>query len=271
VNLPLVAFVSDLNPLLPPRIRDNIGHWTEVAVRTFAISDFTTAELKRMKPNRSDRIYSIPLAAPEGVRGDGVVPPGNFYYPAAPNKHKGHLTLLEAARSLAVRGFRFQLTFTGAGMDAFAYPGEGNEVIQRMRLFLEENRKVLNGQVTVAGDAGASEVDRLFAGASCVVLPSSYEGFGLPLAEALAYGKRVICADIAPFREQIERHQCETLATFVPPGDATALAEAMAAHLSEDQPPALTAQALKERLNRWTWTDAAERCRMLLEELLHHE
>lgn len=267
MQLPVVGFVSDVNPALPERIRDNICKWVERAVRTFTISDFTCSELTRLKPACAEKIYSIPLAPPRGVKAGGNVTRGSFYYPAAPNAHKNHLTLLEAARGVAERGIEFRLTFTGAGMDGFARPGAGNEVIGRMRSYLEDNRTLLDGRVTVMGDEGDAEVARLFAEASCVVLPSSYEGYGLPLAEALAYGKRVICADIAPFREQIERHGCERLATMVPVRDAGALEEAMLRHLKEDTSAEYTAEELQERLGRWTWTDAAERCRKLLEEV----
>lgn len=191
---------------------------------------------------------------------DRMSPPLLFYYPAAPNEHKGHLTLLEAARRLALRGMDFRLVFSGAGID-----GEC-EVTTAMRAFLAEHRRLLDGRVKMAGNVPAAEVERLFGEASCVVLPSSYEGFGLPLAEALAFGKPVICSDIAPFREQVARYGCERLATFVPPGNAQALEEAMAAHLAGDF-QSMSEEELRERLGRWTWADAAERCRTLLERL----
>jgi len=171
---------------------------------------------------------------------------------------------------LALRGLDFRLTLTGAGMDGFARPDGGNEVIRGMRAFLAENRELMDGHVVVAGDVRVAQVERCFREASCVVLPSSYEGFGQPLSEALGYGKRVICTEIPPFREQIERHGCEQLATFVPAGNAKALEEAMAEHLAETNGPGLTPEELRERLGRWTWGDAALRCRTLLEEIAGH-
>ncbi len=42
---------------------------------------------------------------------------------------------------------------------------------------------------------------KLLAGARAALLPSHIEGFGLPLAEALAVGTPVICSDLPPFRE----------------------------------------------------------------------
>lgn len=45
------------------------------------------------------------------------------------------------------------------------------------------------------------DLPRLLAGARALLMPSIYEGFGIPVAEALACGCPVICSDIAPFRE----------------------------------------------------------------------
>jgi glycosyltransferase involved in cell wall biosynthesis len=46
-----------------------------------------------------------------------------------------------------------------------------------------------------------SQVARLYAEASLVLMPSEREGFGLPLVEALAAGSPVVASNIPPFRE----------------------------------------------------------------------
>lgn len=43
---------------------------------------------------------------------------------------------------------------------------------------------------------------RLYQGASAVFVPSRAEGFGLPLLEAAAYGRRILARDLPVFREQ---------------------------------------------------------------------
>ncbi|MEX2607762.1 MAG: glycosyltransferase family 1 protein [Kiritimatiellia bacterium] len=58
--------------------------------------------------------------------------------------------------------------------------------------------------------------------ASVVVLPSEYEGFGLPVAEAMACGTPVICSDASSLPEV-----GGDAARYVPPGDLFALVDAL--------------------------------------------
>jgi glycosyltransferase involved in cell wall biosynthesis len=53
----------------------------------------------------------------------------------------------------------------------------------------------------VSGQADEADVQRLYANAELVVFPSFYEGFGLPIINAMAYGKAVVARDSALLRE----------------------------------------------------------------------
>ncbi|WP_242125519.1 glycosyltransferase family 1 protein [Sphingobium sp. Sx8-8] len=66
---------------------------------------------------------------------------------------------------------------------------------------LLERSPFVRAHVIEAGEMGDEAVARLLFGARALLAPSFAEGFGLPVAEALACGIPVICSDIAPHRE----------------------------------------------------------------------
>lgn len=74
---------------------------------------------------------------------------------------------------------------------------------------------------------GNLELERLYAGASALLFPSSAEGFGYPLLEALAQGCGVVAGDIPVLRELGGE-----VVDYVPSRDAAALADAAAVHLA---------------------------------------
>jgi glycosyltransferase involved in cell wall biosynthesis len=95
-----------------------------------------------------------------------------------------------------------------------------------------------------------ADLRSLTAGAAALVLPSRYEGFGLPALEALACGVPVVTTDIPVLREVTGG-----LAEYVPVGDVDALADALRRTLGGDQDPTA---AGKRRA--WAATFTWERC-----------
>lgn len=89
--------------------------------------------------------------------------------------------------------------------------------------------------------------------ADLLVMPSQYEGFGLPVAEAMACGVPVICGDCGALREV-----GGLAATFVPPRDPVALAQAMQAILSDPALAAAMAQRGLIQSAKFSWKTSAE-------------
>lgn len=56
-------------------------------------------------------------------------------------------------------------------------------------------------KIIQTGYVSDAEKAALYQSASAVVQPSHYEGFGMPILEAMSYGKPVLCSDIAVFHE----------------------------------------------------------------------
>jgi alpha-1,3-rhamnosyl/mannosyltransferase len=100
----------------------------------------------------------------------------------------------------------------------------------------------------------------LYEEAAALVCPSIYEGFGLPLVEAMAAGAPVVCSDIPVFREVAGNAAC-----FVPPEDADAWARAIGLVL-DDAGLARELRALgRARAATFSWRRAADRTRAVWE------
>lgn len=113
-----------------------------------------------------------------------------FYYPAAMAAHKNHLRLLDAFSMVKDRvGADLQLVFTGAKTALY------ESVEQRVHdLGLDHSVKHL-------GFVNREEVFALMTLASALLFPSDFEGFGLPLLEAMHCGTPVIASDQASIPE----------------------------------------------------------------------
>jgi glycosyltransferase involved in cell wall biosynthesis len=97
------------------------------------------------------------------------------------------------------------------------------------------------------------------------VCPSLYEGFGIAIVEAMAAGRPVIASDVGGIPEIVVH---EDTGLLVPPGDAGALADAIAALLSRpDRARALGARGRERARQRFSIGTAVRRHQQLYEAL----
>lgn len=115
-------------------------------------------------------------------------------------------------------------------------------------------RAAAEGWLLRLGYAPDETLRALYDRAAVLVSPSVYEGFGLPLVEAMAAGTPVVCSDIPVFREV-----AGDAASFVPRDDAAAWARAVAEVLSDpDRARGLAARG-SARARAFSWRRTAER------------
>jgi glycosyltransferase involved in cell wall biosynthesis len=108
----------------------------------------------------------------------------------------------------------------------------------------------LDGRITLAGAVTDSDLDALYDRADLVVSPSLFEGYGMALAEALARGLPVISTTGGAAADTVP----DTAGVKVPPGDGSALADALRTLIGNPGRRAAMAQAAWEagqRLPRW--------------------
>jgi glycosyltransferase involved in cell wall biosynthesis len=78
----------------------------------------------------------------------------------------------------------------------------GGRTLEDFRSFVsEETLNTVRNDVIILGRVNDEDLARLYTMAGALLFPSRYEGFGLPVVEALACGADVIASDIPAIRE----------------------------------------------------------------------
>jgi glycosyltransferase involved in cell wall biosynthesis len=113
------------------------------------------------------------------------------FYPGHTWPHKNHLALVEALAILRDRDrLSVPLVCSGTRTDFFS------------TLEARIGELGLADQVRFLDYVEPLEVRCLYELCECVVLPTKFEGWGMPLTEAFAAGRAALCSDISPLREQ---------------------------------------------------------------------
>ncbi|MGK0521947.1 MAG: glycosyltransferase involved in cell wall biosynthesis [Planctomycetota bacterium] len=172
-----------------------------------------------------------------------------------PQPHNGfvlHVGHLEARKNLDVMLHALALLsrkeapeFWLAGHDA----GSGQQLMQLAR---ELN---LTPSVHQLGAVDDETLHSLYHHTSAVVVPSIYEGFGMPALEGLAYGKPVLAADATALPEVLVGH-----GTLLPPDQPEAWAAAIRTALQEPATPGQNPAAARRRAfiaTSDTWSDVS--------------
>jgi glycosyltransferase involved in cell wall biosynthesis len=106
--------------------------------------------------------------------------------------------------------------------------------------------------VKLLGTVPDEELASLYAGAACFAMPSLHEGFGLPLAEAMAAGVPAVASDIPALHEV----GGETV-RYADPHDPESFAHAIRDALDDREGSQLRAAAARGRARRFRWEDTA--------------
>ncbi|GIW06588.1 MAG: glycosyl transferase family 1 [Dehalococcoidia bacterium] len=96
------------------------------------------------------------------------------------------------------------------------------------------------------------DLPALLSASACFVYPSFYEGFGLPVAEALACGAPVVCSNTSSVPEV-----AGNAAVLIPPSDPRAIADAIGRVLTDPALAARLRSAGPPQAARFDWTDSA--------------
>ena len=118
----------------------------------------------------------------------------------------------------------------------------------------------MRSRIIATGYINEKEKDALLKNAFCFVLPSRYEGFGLPLLEAMQYNLPIIASDIPTSREIAEKN-----ALFFKSSDPKELKEKMEILLKDKK---IRESIIKNHINtlkQYTW----EKCANIIFKLIN--
>ncbi len=239
------------------------------AAQVIAISEAARQDFVADFHVPANRIRAIPLAADpafrpqppqvvEDVRRRYSLPDRFVLYLGSNKPHKNLVRLVQAWRmaNSELRITNEKLVVAGAWDPR--YP-EAKELADSFNMTsIDKDRypqsTILNLQSSIVwlGRVPEADLPALYAAAAAFVFPSLYEGFGLPVLEAMACGAPVICSAVSSLPET-----AGDAALLVDPTDVNALAAALARVLIE---PGLAAD-LRARgfaqAARFTWERTA--------------
>jgi len=163
-----------------------------------------------------------------------------FLFPAKTWPHKNHELLLRAFALLHRRRPDTKLVLTGGAAQAEA------------RLRAVAHDLGISDAVHRTGRIPAADVDVLYRGAVALAFPSLYEGFGIPVLEAMSRGCPVLAADATALPEVVGG-----AGLLLPPGDPESWSEAMVRVLEDEALRDRLIRAGQRRAREYDWVASA--------------
>ncbi len=251
VPIPVVSVVHDLTPLIVNRLHSThyktlfwLGLQTlHAADAVVVVSRHSMRDLARFMTIRPSRIHVVSEAP-------GLTPkvhPGSFgrslqpylLYVGGHWRHKNLVRLL-AALKLLKKQKHLRLVVVGGGPS-----GLTREAITRLGL---------DNTVVLLSDVNDDRLSDLYTNCRAFVFPSLYEGFGLPVLEAMSHGAPVVCSRSSSLPE-VAGEAALYFNPYSPPDIADKLRQVL------DSPA--VASALKrlgeKRARQFSWRASADR------------
>ena len=254
---PVVVTIHDLIPFLfrtsgwlkQSLVKAGYRATVRRAAHLIAVSNSTASDLEKILRVAPERITAVPngaaqefcaVSAPEELsileKKYGVRPP---YAVAASARNWRTKNLESALRALALARHQSSIPF-----QTVVYgPAEG----------IDAAKQAVDGlDVVRAGFMPAHDLAMLFRHAHVFIMPSLYEGFGLPVLEAMSCGCAVITSDRGSLAEV-----AGTGAQVFDPYDVTGMAAAIAKLLIDEELLKRWRMAARVRSRDFSWARAA--------------
>ena len=228
-------------------------------VRVLTVSETTRRDLLERLRVPSERVVVVPngveerffaASPPAAAARTRLGLPADYLLSVGTIEPRKNLATLFAALRVAGAGIDLPLVVAGRR-------GWGGEAVMAAAEPLRRQ-----GRVRFLGFVPDEDLPSLYAGAAALVYPSWYEGFGLPVLEALAAGVPVVASTAPALREV-----AGDAAVYADPGDAEGLAAAIATALDADRRASSVREARRRRARCFGWERAGEALARVLAEV----
>lgn len=224
------------------------------AFHVITLTEFARQQILHRLHLPAEAVTAIPLGA-DPVQDDGAaseafnLPKPYLFYPANTWRHKRHDLAFEVLRQVLRQRPDFHLVLTGGRVANFGVDLEK----------LAASHQLPPDRVIDLGYVRDAELPVLYQNAEALLFTSCYEGFGMPVVEAMRLGCPVICAPITAIPEV-----AGDAALYVDSESPQDWAHAIL-HDLPTQREALIEQG-KQRAAQFTWQETRTRYRELLLE-----
>ena len=260
VGIPTVLTLHDCVPVRCPfettpqeRIAylSSMGAALKACTRGIAVSQTTLDDLHILFPEDTEKCQVIPHGVGKAFKPtradqhDAAAKANHFKRPMLLyiGNNKRHKNLVELFRGYA----RASQMLHGVHL---VLGGYGCTPLPRHTHLM--NELGITELVTWIGDVTEADIPAVMGAATAFVMPSLYEGFCLPVVEAMACGTPVACSDIPAFREI-----CRDSVTFFNPQDPDSIAQALVTVVTDNIVRNRNRAAALERSRDFKWSEVA--------------
>ena len=256
IRTPVVVTIHDVSyerhPEWYPYRRDRLRRAfyrasARSAARVVTDSEFSAAEIHAAYGIPPSRIAVVPLGVvprfADGEPEDASVPEPFVLHVGDLHPRRNLTVVLDAVLALRARGGpAAELTLAVAGVDRGLVP----------ELRARAEAAGARGALTVLDVVSDAQLDALYRAAAALVYPSLYEGFGLPVLEAMARGTPVVAARASSVPEVLG-----DAGVLLDPGDAAGWVSSLDAIIGQPDRRAALAEAGRTRAATFTWERTA--------------
>ncbi len=254
-DLPVVLTYYDLVLYKFPEAMRPLARWQQRAVQGYSV-------------RRADRILSISKQTQDDMIARFGFPPerasvAHLGYEAVARRSGEYSDLpkrpfflsvstLEPRKNYGLLLAAFEAYLAAEGDGAYDLVIAGRRGWESPAFFRKLNALVATGRLHIIEGATDSDLSALYSACRFFCMPTLYEGFGLPLLEALAHGAPSLASDLGCLREigGVRAH-------YLPPGETDAWTKALREWTELDRMGKLSRVVFPT--SEWTWERTA-RC-----------